>query len=112
MLHIKDERIYLKVIAYTLLAVFLFQKTIVPLLHDHHAASPRTQTSASISHSSNDCFACDIEKASLPIDTQIAIAFTDFLVCLGILQLFTLFLKQAIQVIFSSLRAPPVSSLL
>ncbi|MBC7487571.1 MAG: hypothetical protein H7282_12540 [Cytophagaceae bacterium] len=105
MLQIKFIRSVLLVCAYVCLSVFLVEKTVVPLLHQHHEVHASVKGDSL--QQTTDCFACDLAKATLDTELVLALCIAFVLVCSGVLQLFYPIQQNSIAVIFSSLRAPP-----
>jgi hypothetical protein len=87
------------------LSVFLVEKTVVPFLHQHHEIHSKVQ--GDCLQTASDCFACDLVTATLDAEQVLIFTFAFVLVCVGVLQLFTVLQQTSSAVIFSSLRAPP-----
>ena len=107
MLQIKSIRSIVLVLSYVCLTVFLVEKTVVPFLHHHQEVQSKVQ--GDTLKPLSDCFACDLAKATVDAEQALLFSLAFVLTCIGVLQLFLLVQQTSIAVIFSSLRAPPVS---
>jgi hypothetical protein len=84
----------------------MVQKTVVPFLHQHHEVS--VKASGDSLQEASDCFACDVANATFDVALFTHLLFTFVLGSVGALCLFILVQPYFRDVIFSSLRAPPV----